>query len=277
MAPILKIASQHAKRFVLRNSIKTLPTSPARTTLSVLRLHRSQGSISTSLRHTRSYQTLSAPPDGWGYTLFDRDYDLNIVGSISYEAGVVANDSDLDLMFPKNERHVVEMLNAGLSHQLLQRFLDRAFRDGVVYLGALAMRLGAESGEGDMGVLREMVGCVRMYDEAREQMRAALKGYNPAGGYPWVFSCLGLLEEQWQGGVEGGEWDSWSWGSFVRYWWFCAPENLDSQSVDDILEKDFSRIPMSIPKEREEKIDADDAGAGEPKYKEAMTWDALGG
>ena len=205
MAPILKMASQHAKRFVLRNTIKTLPTNPARTTAPVFKRHRSQGPISTSLRHTRPYQTFPFPPDGWAYTLFDCDYDFDIVGDISHEASVVANESDLDLMCPKNKKHVVEMLNAGLFHQLLQKFLDRDFRDGVVYLGALAMRLGAKIGDDDMSVLRELVGCVRMFEEAREQMRAALKGYNPAGGYPWVFSFSGVHEEQWQGGVEGGE------------------------------------------------------------------------
>ncbi|KAM0801608.1 hypothetical protein BDR22DRAFT_962365 [Usnea florida] len=205
MAPILKMASQHAKRFVLRNTLKTLPTNTARTTLPVLKHHRAQGPISTSLRHIRPYQTFSAPPDGWAYTLFDCDYDFDIVGDISHEASRVANEPDLDLMCPKNKEHVVEMLNAGLFHQLLERFLDRDFRDGALYLGALAMRLGAKIGEEDMSVLRELVGCVRMFEEAREQMRAALKGYNPAGGYPWVFDCLGRLEEEGQGGVEGCE------------------------------------------------------------------------
>ena len=270
MAPILKMASQHAKRFMLRNTIKTLPMRFAKLPLPALKPHRLQQPTSTSLRHTRPYWTSTAPLDGWGYTLFDCDYDLEIVAQISGEASVLANEPNLDLMFPKHENYVVEMLNAGLFHQLLQRFLDRDWRDGVVYLGALAMRLGVEIGEGDMGVLRESVGCVKMYDDAREQMRAALEGYNWRGGYCWQFSCLGALDTQVQSGMEGGECGSLRLWRVVRYGWLCALENLDSKSINEIFENDFSKIPTSIPKEWEGKTNADDTGAGEPKYKEAM-------
>ena len=167
-----------------------------------LKHSRFQGSSLNSLRHARLYRTLSAPPDGWDYTLFDCDSDLGIGRDISYQARDVANQ-DLDLLFPKDKKQVAEILDAGLFHQLLQRFMDRDNREWVVYLGALAMRLGAKIGEEDMKVLRYMVGCVKMYDAAREQMRAALKGYNSAGGYPWVFSCMGPIVTQWQGGVRG--------------------------------------------------------------------------
>ena len=198
MAPILKMASQHAKHVMLRNSIKTLPMGFAKTPLSALKHHRFQGLISTSLRHTRGYQTSTGPPNGWGYTLFDCDSDLDIVDRISEEASDLGCE-DLDLMFPKDQKHVVEMLNKDLLHTLFQRFLILDFRDRIVYLGALAMRLGVKIEEKDMQVLRESVGRVKMYDEAREQMRAALKGYNPAGGHPWEFSCEGPID------VEGGE------------------------------------------------------------------------
>ena len=192
MAPILKMASQHAKQVMLRNTIKSLPMGFAKTPLSALKHHRLQGLISTSLRHTRAYRTSTGPPNGWGYTLFDCDHDLDIVDRISREVGDLGSE-DLDLMFPKDEKRVVETLNRDL-HQLFQSFLIQDFRDGVVYLGALAMRLGVKIGETDMQVLRESVGLVRMYDEAREQMRAALKGYNPAGGHPWEFSCPGPVD-----------------------------------------------------------------------------------
>ena len=210
MAPVFKMASRYAKGFVLRNTIQTLPMSFARLPLPVLKHHRFQRPISTS-RHARREDISVAPPGGWGYTLFDCDYDLEIAGRISCEASVLAN-GQLDLLFPEDPKVVAEILNAGLFHQLLERFLDRDWDDEVVYLGALAMRSGAAIGEEDMRVLREYVGCVKMYDEARKQMRAALKGYNTAGGYPWGFSCLGLLEEQVQGDVKGGECGSWDCG-----------------------------------------------------------------
>lgn len=196
MAPILKMASQHAKRFMLRNTIQTLPMRFANLPLLALKHHRFQRPISTS-HHTRREDISVAPPGVWGYTLFDCDYDLEIAGRISYEASVLVN-GQLELLFPEDPKVVAEILNEGLFHQLLERFLDREWNDEVVYLGALAMRSGAQIGEEDMRVLRETVGCVKMYDEAREQMRAALKGYNTAGGYPWGFSCLGLLEPQVQ-------------------------------------------------------------------------------
>ena len=167
-----------------------------------LKQHQFQRPSSNSLRHTRPYRTLAAPPDGWDYTLFDCDSDLEIGRKISCEASHVANEV-LDLLFPKDEKHVAEVLDAGLFHQLLQRFMDRDYREGVVYLGALAMRLGARIGKEDMKVLRYMAGCVKMYDAAGEQMKAALKGYNSAGGYPWIFSCMGPIVTQWQGGVRG--------------------------------------------------------------------------
>ena len=202
MAPILKMASQCVKSVMLRNNIKTLPMRSARTPLLAFNHHRFQGPISTSLRHTRLYRTLKAPPDGCDYTLFDCDYDLEIAGKISYEASVLVN-GDLDLLHPKDEKQAAKILDAGLFRQLLQRFRDRDNREWVVYLGALAMGVGAKIGKEDMKVLRYMVGCIKMYDAAREQMRDALKRYNAAGGYPWIFSCMGPIVQQWQGGVRG--------------------------------------------------------------------------
>ena len=214
MAPILKMASQHVKSVMLRNTINALPMRSARTPLPAWKHSRFQGSNSNSFRHTRAYQTLdyqtpayktpAGPPDGWGYTLFDCDHDLDIVDSISNEASELGIEH-LDLMYPKDKKHVVERLNESLFHLLLHKFLYRESRDEVVYLGALAMRLGVRIRETEMRWLRESVGCVKMYDEAREQMWAALKGYNPEGGHPWKFSCMGPIETQWQGGVEGSE------------------------------------------------------------------------
>ena len=210
MAPILKMASQHAKRFMLRTTIQTLPMRFANLPLPSLKHHRFQRPISTS-RHTRREDISVGPPGGWGYTLFDCNYDLEIASRISYEASVLVN-GQLDLLFPEDPKVVAEILNEGLFHQLLERFMDRDWNDEVVHLGALAMRSGAQIGEEDMRVLSKFVGCVKMYDQAREQMRAALKGYNTAGGYPWAFSCLGLLEEQVQRDMKGGECGSWDCG-----------------------------------------------------------------
>ena len=174
----------------------------ARISLPALKHSRFQGPSSNTLRPTRPYRTLRAPPDGCDYTLFDCDYDLEIAGRISYEASVIINE-DLDLLFPEDEKQAAKTLDAGLFHQLLQRFMDRDYREGVVYLGAMAMGVGAKIGKEDMKVLRYMVGCVKMYDAAREQMRDALKRYKSAGGYPWIFSCMGPIVQQWQGGVRG--------------------------------------------------------------------------
>ena len=207
MAPILKMASQHAKGVIFRNTINTLPMMSARTSLPGLKHHRFQGPNSTSLRHTRTYKISTGPLDGWGYTLFDCDYDLDLVDSINQEASHLGCE-DLDLMYPKDEKdkkNVVKQLDTNLFRLLLQRFLVKGFTERAVYLGALAMRLGVKIRDTEMQVLRESVGRVKMYDEAREQMRAALKGYNPEGGCPWDFSYLGPTETQWQGGEEEGE------------------------------------------------------------------------
>ena len=129
----------------------------------------------------------------WGYGLFKSDVDLDITEQISEEAGKLAHDPDFTFWYPENQTHVVDTLNAGLFHQLLDKFRAKNWKSGVIYLGALSMQLGAKIPEEDMQVLKETLDEVKMYDEAEEQMRTALRGYKN-DGVAWNFESLGLDE-----------------------------------------------------------------------------------
>ena len=129
----------------------------------------------------------------WGYGLFQSDADLDVADDISDEAGRLANDPDFTFLYPENHDAVVTKLNSGLFHQLLENFQAKNWKHGVIYLGALSMQLGVKIVEEDMRVLKETLTRVRMYDEAKEQMRKGLEGYK-SDGVAWDFESPGVIE-----------------------------------------------------------------------------------
>lgn len=58
----------------------------------------------------------------WGYGLFQSDNELATIEQINEEAGKLANDPELNFDLPDNRDEVVAKLNAGLFHQLLDKF-----------------------------------------------------------------------------------------------------------------------------------------------------------
>lgn len=112
---------------------------------------------------------------------------------ISSEASKLANDPDFTFWYPENKDEVVTKLNAGLFHQLLEKFQNIDWKHGIVYLGALTMQLGASISEHDMQVLRDTLRRTPMYDEAKAQMEKGLQGYKN-DGKEWNFKSPGLNE-----------------------------------------------------------------------------------
>lgn len=129
----------------------------------------------------------------WGYGLFQSDADLDVADDISDEAGRLANDPDFTFSHPENHDTTVTKLNGGLFHQLLEKFQTKNWKHGVIYLGALSMRLGVKIAEEDMRVLKETLTRVRMYNEAKEQMHKGLEGYK-SDGVAWDFKSPGVIE-----------------------------------------------------------------------------------
>lgn len=129
----------------------------------------------------------------WGHGLFQSDADLDVQGEISDEAGRLANDPDFTLWHPDNHDEVVGKLNAGLFHQLLEKFQAKNWKHGIIYLGALSMQLGVKIAAEDLLVLKETLPRVSMYDEAKEQMRKGLEGYK-SDGEAWDFESPGVHE-----------------------------------------------------------------------------------
>lgn len=118
---------------------------------------------------------------------------------ISNEAAKLAHDPDFTLWHPENHDGVVEKLNDGIFHQLLQNFIKRNWNHGIVYLGALTMLLGANISEEDMQMLRDTLETTPMYDEAKAQMVKGLEGYKNEGS-PWDFNSPGLHDKMARGG-----------------------------------------------------------------------------
>ena len=112
---------------------------------------------------------------------------------MSDQAGSLANDPDFTFWYPENRDQVVEKLNAGLFHQLLEKFKAKNWRHVIIYLGALSMQLGVKIGDKDTLVLKKPLPEAKMYDEAREQMRMGLEGYKN-DGEAWDFKSPGLHE-----------------------------------------------------------------------------------
>ncbi|CAD6575576.1 MAG: hypothetical protein ASARMPREDX12_007382 [Alectoria sarmentosa] len=176
----------------------------------------------------------------WGYGLFQSDNELDTIEEINKEAGKLANDSTLNLVFPENHSEIVAKLNAGLFHQVLD-----SWKHGIIYLGALAMQLGVRISDQDLQVLRDTLPRAKMYDEAKAQMRKGLDGHKN-DGEPWDFESLGLEDTM---RVKG--------------------ENLfpSSHGVMGMnVVQDFGKVPTSMPKEGQVEADEDEKG-GEEKLR----------
>lgn len=125
---------------------------------------------------------------------------------VSNEAAKLAHDPDFTLWHPENHDGVVEKLNDGIFHQLLQNFIKRNWNHGIVYLGALTMLLGANISEEDMQMLRDTLETTPMYDEAKAQMVKGLEGYKNEGS-PWDFNSPGLHDKMAREGLVMQLWE----------------------------------------------------------------------
>lgn len=112
---------------------------------------------------------------------------------ISEEAGRLANDPDFTFWYPENRDQVVEKLNAGLFHQLLEKYMAKNQKSEIIFLGALSMQLGVNISNEDMLVLKKTLPRARLYDEAKGKMRLGLEGYKN-DGEAWDFKSPGLME-----------------------------------------------------------------------------------
>ena len=133
----------------------------------------------------------------WGYGLLMSDQELDIMADISNEAGKLAKIPHFSFWYPQDQDEVVRKLNDGIFHQLLEKFKAKKWKHGIIYLGALSMRLGVTISQEDMQVLSNALKRTRMYEMAKWQMDCALKGYK--NGEPWNFEGLGLVKEMRNG------------------------------------------------------------------------------
>lgn len=140
----------------------------------------------------------------WGHGLFQSDADLDVADDISDQAGRLANDPDFTLLYPEKRDQVVHKLNAGIFHQLLEKFQAKNWKHGIIYLGALSMQLGVKIVDEDMLVLKKTLPRVTMYDLAKEQMRKGLEGYKN-NGEAWDFESPGVVETMAGSKSENGE------------------------------------------------------------------------
>ena len=145
----------------------------------------------TSLVLSPLLYNCSTAMGAWGYGLFQSDADLEICDEISSEAAKLAKDATLRLLRPKNRAAVVNKLNAGILDQLLIEYETIKWDHGVVYLGALAMQLGARITIEQIATLHKTLKRTPMYDEAKAQMQKGLNQYK-GDGKPHDFESLGL-------------------------------------------------------------------------------------
>ena len=85
----------------------------------------------------------------WGCGLLPSDNEFNVVVSdIDEEACKLAKDPKFTLLNPKNKKQVVQKLNDGLSHELLQLFVRKEWNHGVSSILCLgpSFNLAASSG-----------------------------------------------------------------------------------------------------------------------------------
>ena len=129
----------------------------------------------------------------WGYGLFQSDTDLDVAGEISSDAAALAGDPELDLLCPENPTVVIAQLNNGLLDKLLTSFMLAKWDHGVVYLGALALQLGAKISVEQNILLRKTLKRTPMYAKANAQMQRGLVWCVKNEG-PFDFQSPGVLE-----------------------------------------------------------------------------------
>lgn len=129
----------------------------------------------------------------WGFGLFQSDNELDTMEEISSEAGRITHDPDFTFWYPENKPETVAKLNDGLFHQLVEKFQIKQWKHGIIYLGALSMQLGVKITEEDMQILRDTLKRVKMFGEAKAQMKKGLDGYKN-NGEEWDFGSPGIEE-----------------------------------------------------------------------------------
>ena len=129
----------------------------------------------------------------WGYGLFQSDAELDFCSEICVEAATFAQDPELDLLYPEDPIPVVTKLNNGLLDQLLTYFVLAQWDHAVIYIGALALQLGAHISVPQNVLLRKTLKRTPMYDEAKAQMQKGLVWCAKNKG-PYNFGSLGVEE-----------------------------------------------------------------------------------
>ncbi|KAL8752151.1 MAG: hypothetical protein Q9199_005946 [Rusavskia elegans] len=130
----------------------------------------------------------------WGYQLFNSDNEFDVVISdIEEQASKLAKDPKLTLYEPKNKKRVVKKLNDGLFHELLQLFIRKEWKHGVIYLAVLSMRLGAIVPATALAYVGQTLKDTPMYQEAKTQVQKGLEGYKN-NGEPWDFESKDILD-----------------------------------------------------------------------------------
>ncbi|KAL8955908.1 MAG: hypothetical protein Q9193_006401 [Seirophora villosa] len=129
----------------------------------------------------------------WGYGLFQSNSDLDVLTDISADLAILVNDSDIQLYYPEDPKHVAAKLNGGAFHELLSEYKGLGWKHGVILLGAATMWLGGDIAQDDMHVLRTTLQSTPMTDQAKAQMEKGLEGYKN-NGEAWDFESKGLHE-----------------------------------------------------------------------------------
>jgi len=144
----------------------------------------------------------------WGYGLFQSDSDLDVLDEISGDVGKRINEPDIHLYHPENRKHVIDKLDDGVFHQLLEEYQAKKWKHGVILLGAATMQLGGHVSEDDMNLLRTTLKKTPMHEEAKAQMQKGFDGYKN-DGTAWDFGSKGLIDTMMSmgdgGATSGGE------------------------------------------------------------------------
>ncbi|KAI4087685.1 MAG: hypothetical protein LQ339_008845 [Xanthoria mediterranea] len=130
----------------------------------------------------------------WGYQLFNSDNEFDVVISdIDEQASKLAKDPKLTLYKPKNKKRVVKKLNDGLFHEVLQLFISKEWKHGVIYLAVLSMMLGAIIPATDLAYVAQTLKETPMYQEAKTQVQKGLEGYKNIGE-PFDFESKSIID-----------------------------------------------------------------------------------
>ncbi|KAI4207114.1 MAG: hypothetical protein LQ349_009880 [Xanthoria aureola] len=130
----------------------------------------------------------------WGYQLFNSDNEFELViPDIDEQARKLAKDPNLTLYEPKNKKRVVKKLNDGLFHELLQLFISKEWKHGVIYLAVLSMMLGAIIPATDLAYVAQTLKETPMYQEAKTQVQKGLEGYKN-NGEPFDFGSKSIID-----------------------------------------------------------------------------------